>query len=408
MARYALISLGCKVNRTESDGYERLLEGLGFEAADPAEADVIIVNTCTVTAVADKKGRKACSGALRANETAQVWVTGCAAAVDPDQFERLSPRVRVVARAALSAQLTRWADEHGLDTSAPDSPLSLGDRVRPSVKAQDGCDNCCAYCIVPKARGRSRSVAQGQVLEDLRRWAEAGAGEIVLSGINLGAYDDDGRRLSDLLAAALEILPPQTRLRLSSIEPDFITDELIALMASSRGRICRHLHLPLQSGASPVLAAMGRHYTAEFYGDLIDRLREAMPELALSTDIIVGFPGETDEDFAATLALARQCAFSRIHVFPYSVRPGTAAATMEPTVAPETSHDRACRLRRLGDALAARDLQRRVGAHELALVEAPGRWRTESYHLLTGDPALVDAAPGALGDLLIESGLRAL
>ena len=403
---FAIVNLGCKVNKVESDDAAAFLLAAGWACVDEAAADLIVVNTCTVTGEAEKKTRKAVRHALRANEKARVLVTGCAAAITPEFYETLDARVKVVPKAQLGEALSRECEQLEADAGhANASVLRVGEgfRTRVGVKVQDGCDNACTYCIVHVARGRATSRPADEVVAECAALARAGAREIVLSGINIGSYCNGVKRdpqavrlpelLRRLLVATADCGEPFVRFRISSIEPRDVSDELIELMAASRGRICRHLHLPLQAGSSKVLREMARPYTADDFAVLVGRMRAAMPQLSLSTDIIVGFPGETEEEFAETLSLARRCAFSRIHVFPYSRREGTPAAARTDQIAPEVKARRAAELRALGEELAAADFAARAGSREWALVEPEGIAVTESYHEI---PAPPDAAPGSL------------
>ena len=426
--RFAVVNLGCKVNRVEADGFERLLAGRGGAPSPVAEADLIVVNTCTVTGEAEKKTRKAVRHALSANEEAPVVVTGCATEIDAASYEALGSRVTVVPKAGMALYLEEGAfpsrppaGGSPLDTraqrddrtveegelAAPERPapstgnrtaglaapegaeavLPADGRTRIGIKVQDGCDNACTYCIVHVARGRATSRNADEVAAEAVALARAGVREIVLTGINLGSYDADGLDLADLCRRLLDETadlhgPDEEpcRFRIGSVEPMDVSMDLIGLLAEARGRLCRHLHLPLQSGSSKVLQEMGRPYDAEEYRQLADYLRAMVPEIALTTDIIVGFPGETDEDFADTCALARHAAFSKIHVFPYSRREGTPAAARSDQVAADVKAARAARLRALSDKLDAADRAARAGTVELALVERPGHATTESYH----------------------------
>lgn len=375
---FCVVNLGCKVNRVESDDAAALLAAHGTETREE-DADLIVVNTCTVTGEAEKKTRKAVRHALRANDHARVLVTGCAAAIDAAFYEGLDTRVETVGKATLYERVAELAllsdtsleeEEAALSAegaehhSAPLLRLGEGFRTRVGVKVQDGCDNACTYCIVHVARGRATSRLADEVVRECVAYAEAGVKEIVLTGINLGSYRDGGTsrrdpaatRLAALLRRLLAVTAhlhktgePPVRFRISSIEPRDVDDALIDLLAEAEGRVCRHLHLPLQSGSSKVLREMARPYDAETYRALVDKLRARVPELALSTDIIVGFPGETEEDFQESLALARACAFSKIHVFPYSRREGTPAAVRADQVKPEVKATRAATLRTLSD-----------------------------------------------------------
>ena len=402
---FAVVNLGCKVNRVESDDAAARLAARGTETAE-ADADLIVVNTCTVTGEAEKKTRKAVRRALRANDRARVLVTGCAAAVDAAFYEALDPRVRVVGKARLAEEIEAWCDSEGVSAAPPLLPVGPGFRTRVGVKVQDGCDNACTYCIVHVARGRATSRAADDIVRECAEYARAGAGEIVLTGINLGSYCDGARRdpsatrlaglLRRLLDATADLHAPgafPVRFRISSIEPRDVDDALVDLLAAADGRVCRHLHLPLQAGSSKVLREMARPYDADRFRALVERLYAAVPGLALSTDVIAGFPGETDAEFQETLELARACRFAKIHAFPYSRRAGTPAAERPDQVPPAVKAARAAQLRALGDELRAAERARRAGTVELALVEEGGVAMSESYFELA---APADAPVGSL------------
>ena len=439
---FAVINLGCKVNRVESDDVAALLRAHGVETGEE-DADLVVVNTCTVTGEAEKKTRKAVRRALRANDRSRVLVTGCAAAIDPAFFEGLDARVEVAGKAVLRKRAAELAcalspSGGGCDAKVPAAggeaalpqPVALaceaadgaapqgagapllrvgsGFRTRVGVKVQDGCDNACTFCIVHTARGKATSRPADEVARECASYAGAGAKEIVLTGINLGSYRDGGssrrdtratrlagllRRLLDETADLRAPDEPPVRFRISSVEPRDVDDALIDLLAAADGRVCRHLHLPLQAGSSKVLREMARPYDAERFRALVERLYAAVPELALSTDIIAGFPGETDAEFQETLALARACRFAKIHAFPYSRRAGTPAAARADQVPAEVKAARAAALRALGDELRASERARRVGTVELALVEEGGVAMSESYFEL---PAPVGAPLGTL------------
>ena len=442
---FSIVNLGCKVNRVESDAFAAGLLARGCVETDGA-ADVVVVNTCTVTGEAEKKTRKAVRRALRDNPTAQVVVTGCAAAIDADTYLSMDPaRVHLAGKLEVDQLLDRLVGPlgHGAQVLA----VGEGFHTRVGVKVQDGCNNACTYCIVHVARGRATSRNADDVRAECIALARAGVREIVLTGINLGSYrwvaegsaaagssSEAGEVAAaaagrDAHAPALAAAPaarpaplrldgllrqlladtadihepgePACRFRISSIEPRDVSDGLIKLMAASDGRICRHLHLPLQAGSTKVLREMHRPYTAEQFGALVEKLYAAMPQLSLSTDIICGFPGETDDEFAETLNLARACRFTKIHVFPYSPRRGTPAAARADQVAPEVRSKRAARLRALADELREADRARRVGTVELALVEESGVAMTESYYELPAPsaPPAPPAVPAPSADL---------
>lgn len=390
--KYAVVNLGCKVNRVESDAFASSLDAHGAKSCDAADADLIVVNTCTVTGEAEKKTRKAVRGALRANDRATVIVTGCAAAIDKDTFLAMDPRVRVMGKAELASSIDVGA--WGLDVAAhgPALPVGEGYRTRVGVKVQDGCNNACTYCVVHVARGKATSVDPREVVRQCRALASAGVKEIVLTGINLGSYrwrdEETGETtgLADLLRTLLEETADlhkdgeyPVRFRVSSVEPRDVHDDLIEVLATAGGRVCRHLHLPLQSGNSKVLREMHRPYNAEHFEAIVANLYERVPELSLSTDIICGFPGETEGEFEDTLRVAHTCRFSKIHVFPYSKREGTPAAARIDQVPPGVKADRAQRLRDLGDLLRDNEREARKGTRELAVVEEEGVALTESY-----------------------------
>ncbi len=394
-----MVNLGCKVNRVESDDFAAQLLGFGMRETELGQADTIIVNTCTVTGEADKKTRKAVRQALRGNDHAQVVVTGCASAINPDVYASMDQRVLVVPKGRMTTFLEGFApDDPGdyhVHTSAV--PLRVGELfpTRVGVKVQDGCNNACTFCIVHVARGRATSRPADQVIEESRNLALAGVHEIVLTGINLGTYSYEEMRLAQLLEELLAACPDDVRFRISSIEPRNVDRDLIDLMASSNGRICRHLHLPLQSGSSKVLKEMARPYDAERFLELVSDLRAAMPSISLSTDVIVGFPGEDERDFLSTVDVARSCGFSKMHIFRYSMREGTPAALRADQIAPEVKAERAKRLEALEEELRVADLASRAGKSELALVEPGGVATTESYHT-------VEAPAGAKAGELVE------
>lgn len=399
--RFAIVNLGCKVNRVESDGFAQLLLSKGLEQVAEQDADLIVVNTCTVTGEAEKKARKAVRHALRANGRAFVVVTGCAAAIDAAEFSEMDPRVSVVPKAGMALFLEeRVSNSGGSDPAVPAACPAYASRTRVGVKVQDGCDNACTYCIVHVARGRATSRPMPDIVDDVRTLAGSGVREIVLSGINIGSYRFEGahlgglaRRLLDETAGLSSDGLPRVRFRVSSVEPMDVEDDFVDVLADAGGRICRHLHLPLQSGSSKVLAEMARPYDAGQFVDLVARLRSRVPELSLSTDVIVGFPGETEDDFLETCRVARTCGFSKIHVFPYSRRDGTPAAERTDQVPAAVKSERTARLRKLASELRAHDYHGRIGAEELAVVEDDGRAMTESYYEI--EPP-VGARPGDL------------
>lgn len=395
LPRFHIHTLGCKVNHAESETLAATLLAAGWRrAANAADCDIAILNTCTVTGEADAKNRKAIRTLLRANATAPVIVTGCAVNIDVERYAAIDARVHCEADkekvAALAAHLVHERPGPRMDDIDPVALRTRKDgafRTRVDLKVQDGCDNACSYCIVHVARGPARSIAAKTILEQTRALADAGTRELVLVGIDLAAYHDGETDL----AALVELLLAQTgigRVRISSVEPQSVTSSLIEALGASDGRLCRHLHLCLQSGSSKVLHEMNRHYDADAFANLVARLRAAAPSIALSTDVIVGFPGETDDDFDQTCALVEQCDFMRLHVFRYSKRPGTPAASRSDQVEPQLKARRSQALIELGQRLALTDMERRVGSTEQIIIERPGLGTSESYHGVACDTAL--------------------
>lgn len=361
-------------------------------AANAADCDVAILNTCTVTGEADAKNRKTLRTLLKADEAA-IIVTGCAVNIDAERYADIDSRISCEHDKekvpALAMRLVR--DMSAARTDVLD-PIALrgtdtGFRTRVDLKIQDGCDNACSYCIVHVARGPAHSVPAATVLSHAQALADTGTRELVLVGIDLAAYQDGTVDLAQLVT----LLQEETdigRVRISSVEPQSVTPSLIDVLVHSEGRLCRHLHLCLQSGSSKVLREMNRHYNADEFVALVDRLRTAVAHLALSTDIIVGFPGESDEDFARTCELVEHCGFMRLHVFRYSKRPGTPAAERSDQIDPRIKAHRSQTLIELGERLALADMERRVGTSEQIVVERPGLGTSESYHTIACDAAL--------------------
>ena len=363
MARFFIFTLGCKVNRSESDETARTLLSKGWKWAENGPADIVdacIINTCTVTSKAAMQSRQAARRMLREHPRAAVYVTGCHAQIAKQELERISPRLTVVGLKE-KQDLARRIHEDFLgahpagslarDENSDDASgvvLSPG-RTRQVVKIQDGCNAFCTYCIVPYARGRSRSLSPEQVLDRIFRLSAAGCREVVLSGIHLGYY---GKDLNPpvTLAALVEQAARRggvDRIRLSSIEPMELDDDLIAL-AARPGPVCPHFHIPLQSGEDGVLKRMKRPYTAGFFERLVEKIAKSIPFAAMGVDVMTGFPGETDAAFGATFQLISRLPVTYLHVFPFSPRQGTAAAGFADPVPREKALDRAGRLRVLG------------------------------------------------------------
>ncbi len=379
-----LTALGCKLNQSEVESWARRLTTAGCEIADnPAGADLCIVNACTVTHVAARKSRQIVRRCTRANPRAQIVVTGCYAEIDPAEAARLPGVSLVLGTAGKERLVESVAEQLGLSPAEREVSFQRvpSMHTRAFVKIQDGCDNACTYCIVRVARGRQRSRPLEAVLDEILARQAEGYQEIVLTGVHIGAYGrEPGETLADLLRAILAHTQ-FPRLRLSSIEPWDLSADLLHLWEDSR--LCRHLHLPLQSGCDETLQRMNRRYTTARYRDLLSNARVAIPDLAVTTDVIVGFPGEDEREFATSAEFVASIDFARIHVFPFSARPGTAAASMCGQVPPHMKKKRVERMcamaRQSANAFHRRFLDRTMDV--LWESEDNGRWNglTDNY-----------------------------
>ncbi len=382
--KVAFHTLGCKVNYYETEALRGLFRREGFEPVDFSEkADVYVINTCTVTHLADRKSRQAVRRAKKRNPASIVAVIGCYPQVNPGAPAFL-PEADIVAgtreRFMLPALVRRKLE--GEDIAPQVSPYGQGalfedlpwvpeqERTRAFLKIQDGCNQFCSFCIVPLARGPLRSLPLEKGMEYLREIGRSGYREVILTGIHLGLYGvdlDPPSSLASFLADAVKI-PGIERIRLSSIEPADFHDELIRVIKENE-KICRHLHIPLQSGDDGILKKMGRPYDTAFYTGLLKRLREGLPDLAVSTDIIVGFPGEEEEQFLQSYSYIKESGFSRLHVFKFSPRRGTRAAEMGNQVLPEVKEKRSRRLLELGEELSRTFQERFLGRKLTVLFE---------------------------------------
>ena len=368
MATVAFMTLGCKVNQYETETMEGLFRQAGYKTVPFTEpADVYIVNTCAVTMLGEKKSRQLVRRAQRQNEAALIAVTGCYAQLAPEVLESL-PGVRLVVGTRDRGRIVELVEEAAAgdgilrdvgDIMAADTfediPLfSAPARTRAFLKIQEGCQNFCSFCIIPYTRGPLRSRSLASVRRETGKLLSAGFQEIVLTGIHLGAYGRDLKSGVTLVDAARTVLDfdELRRLRLGSLESIELSPELFALLKSDR-RFARHLHLPLQAGADPILRAMNRPYNTAAFSRLLEKVREAAPGIAVSTDVIVGFPGETDELFQKSLSFVQRQGFARVHVFPYSRRPGTPAAARPDQVPGAVKKERARLMQAVADEIAA-------------------------------------------------------
>jgi len=422
MKKLLIKTLGCKVNQCESEsiGNALLESGQGFTCDESGDADVVIVNTCTVTGKAAMQSRQAVRKAIRANPGARIVVTGCHAQMAPEELSGIEGVDLVVgnrdkheiANRILSG-LTRTGsriasvtcpDVAGVDRFEMLPGIAHGSRTRPFIKIQDGCNAFCTYCIVPHARGRSRSLPKEQALNQVESVAKLGYREVVLTGIHIGCYGQDLRpetSLYDLLcrirkAGAIE------RVRVSSIEPAELSDAIIDMAVTDEhlpGRLCRHFHIPLQSGDDGILKRMHRPYARDEFRALVHRIIDRVPDAAIGVDTLIGFPGETDAAFDQTYDLIASLPVAYLHVFPFSPRKGTPAYSYENQVPVQTIKARCRRMRRLGAQKRRSFYQRHIGRTVTVLVEETrskkdGRLKglTDNYIpvLLAGPDALTN------------------
>jgi threonylcarbamoyladenosine tRNA methylthiotransferase MtaB len=393
--KFKLITLGCKVNQAESQEFGRDLMGAGLERAEKGEkADVIIVNTCCVTRIAERKSRKAIRYAQTRNPGAEVWVTGCSVDLDKDLGKKVPGVKKLFANKekdglrreigagrleAKEALKDRPASPEDIRAGASGVSLTANEiSPRAMLRVATGCNERCSYCIVPIVRGPVKSRPLSEILDEARSLIAEGKKELILTAINLGLYGQDkapnNEALRDLLLKLSE-LPGLLRLRLSSLEPMYFTDDLIEFLLKTP-KICPHFYIPLQSGSDRILNLMGRRYTTAEFLRIVERIRAIDPEASINTDVIVGFPGEDRSDFKQTCEFIEKAGFSRIHVFPFSVRPGTLAAGLPDQLSGREIKERAGRLNALRHRLML-DFHRRFVGRTVEVL-------AEQFHPATG------------------------
>ncbi|MFF3101755.1 tRNA (N(6)-L-threonylcarbamoyladenosine(37)-C(2))-methylthiotransferase MtaB [Viridibacillus arvi] len=367
MSSVAFHTLGCKVNHYETEAIWQLFKDEGYERKEfDHQADVYVINTCTVTNTGDKKSRQVIRRAIRQNPDAVICVTGCYAQTSPAEIMAI-PGVDIVVGTQDRTKMIGYIEQYKNERQPINAVRNImknrvyeeldvpyfTDRTRASLKIQEGCNNFCTFCIIPWARGLMRSRDPQEVVHQAQQLVDAGYLEIVLTGIHTGGYGQDLKdyNLAQLLRDLEQNVKGLKRLRISSIEASQLTDEVIEVLRDSN-IVVNHLHIPIQSGSDTVLKRMRRKYTMEFFGERLDRLREVLPHLAVTSDVIVGFPGETEEEFMETYNFINHHKFAELHVFPYSKRTGTPAARMEDQVDEEVKNERVHRLITLNDQLA--------------------------------------------------------
>lgn len=367
MSTVAFHTLGCKVNHYETEAIWQLFKAEGYERKEyESTADVYVINTCTVTNTGDKKSRQVIRRAIRSNPDAVIAVTGCYAQTSPAEIMAI-PGVDIVVGTQDRTKLLGLIEQFKVERQPINGVRNImktrvyeeldvpafTDRTRASLKIQEGCNNFCTFCIIPWARGLMRSRDPQEVLKQAQQLVDAGYKEIVLTGIHTGGYGEDMKdyNLAMLLRDLEEQVHGLKRIRISSIEASQISDEVIEVLANSK-KVVPHLHIPIQSGSDTVLKRMRRKYSMDYFADRLVKLHKALPGLAVTSDVIVGFPGETEEEFLETYHFIKDHKFSELHVFPYSKRTGTPAARMENQVDEEIKNERVHRLITLSDQLA--------------------------------------------------------
>ncbi|MBO9600123.1 MAG: tRNA (N(6)-L-threonylcarbamoyladenosine(37)-C(2))-methylthiotransferase MtaB, partial [Cohnella sp.] len=415
MPNVAFYTLGCKVNFYDTEAIWQLFKNEGYEQVDfeQTAADVYVINTCTVTNTGDKKSRQIIRRAVRRNPEAIIAVTGCYAQTSPAEIMAI-PGVDLVVGTQDRDKLMTYIADIQSDRKPMNAVRNImktrefeeldvpdfSERTRAFLKIQEGCNNFCTFCIIPWSRGLSRSRKPESVLNQAKQLVAAGYKEIVLTGIHTGGYGDDleNYRLADLLKD-LDRVDGLERIRISSIEASQIDDEMIAVLNGSP-KMCRHLHIPLQAGDDAILKRMRRKYTTAEFAEKIRRIHEAMPGVAITTDVIVGFPGETEEQFENGYRFMERMKFAEMHVFPYSKRTGTPAARMEDQVDEEMKHERVHKLIDLSERMQAAYGREWVGKvldvipeREAKGLEGQGlvSGYTDNYIqvVLNGDPSLI-------------------
>ncbi len=415
----AFYTLGCKVNQAESEYMAELLQKAGFEIVNPNdEADYYIVNSCTVTATADQKTRQSVRRFKRKHPNSTVILTGCMPQAFPKDAEKLEQADIVLGNkndndildlinkhAAQKNRIIRLSEHQNGEKFAPCSVRAFGGRIRAFVKIEDGCDRFCSYCIIPKSRGRVRSKPLEDLKQEVTDLAANGIKEVVLVGINLSAY---GKGTDFNIADAVETcagVDGISRIRLGSLEPDHITDSIISRLSTVH-KFCPQFHISLQSGCNKTLKNMNRHYTAEEYEELCNKLRAAFKDCSLTTDVMVGFHEETEQDFEESLAFVKRISFEKVHVFPYSERTGTAASKRGDSVSKQEKDRRTSVMIAETEKIRQSYLKSQIGKEVQLLVE--GRVNSEYLRGYTKNylPVLLKSAQDLTGcetDCIIQS-----
>jgi threonylcarbamoyladenosine tRNA methylthiotransferase MtaB len=407
---------GCKLNTADSQRLANEFVRSGFQLADSQETpDIFVLNSCTVTHVADKKARQALSKARNSFPEAIVVAAGCYAESGTADLEEMTATDLVIPNTRKSEIVSIVSSRAGLEwqesATAANTPYGteggqLLGRTRGAVKIQEGCDQVCSYCIVPKVRGRERSIPREDIVAQVQSLALSGCPEVILTGTQLGSYgfDLEGTGLVEMIASVLENTDIR-RLRISSLQPAEFSDELLDLWNGvGKNRLCPHFHIPLQSGSDRILDRMRRRYTGRGYLDAVRAAREAVADCSITTDVISGFPGETEQDHQRTLEVLEAAELADAHIFPYSIRPGTSAAYLDDQVDVQIRSQRAEELREIADGMARRHRLSFVGSTRSVLWEGARGTSglTDNYLRVRLEPGDITAAPRGSGAALIE------
>jgi len=384
--KYKTVALGCRTNQYEGQAFQDQLEAVGYtKAGDGEAADLCIVNTCTVTASADSASRHEIRNLIKHNPNAKVVVTGCYAERDPNTVNSIQGVDLVVSNHDKETLLQNLFPEEEL----PEFSIKRFEaHTRAFVKVQDGCNSFCTYCIIPYVRGRSRSKTTDQILQEVEDLVANGLKEIVLTGINIGDFDG-GEKKSNLaeLTRLVDSVPGVERVRISSIDPDEVDDDLLDAVVNGKNT-CQSMHIVLQSGSNVVLKRMNRKYTRQMFLETVDRLKNASPNFTFTTDVIVGFPGETDRDHQETLEVMEEVKFAKVHMFPYSDRPRTRANLYPNKVAEEIKRKRKQEVLRLSEKIAFDIRNRYVGKTMSVLTESTQSGHTDNFLEVSFDQKL--------------------
>ena len=399
--KFNIITLGCKVNSYESNFMKEALVKNGFSFCNLNEkCDILILNTCTVTDTSDKKSLKEVRRLKRENPNAILVVCGCSVQNDKTKYDNLDINILMgnINKSNIVSIIEKYLDDKTpveyvaktRDLPFENMEVDISDHTRAYIKIEDGCDNFCSYCIIPFVRGKKRSKDFSLVLREVQHLANNGYKEIVLTGIDTGGYESNGKDLTDLIHEMSKINGIE-RIRQSSIEITQINEKFINELKNNK-KICDHIHIPLQSGSDSILKLMNRKYDLKYFFDKIDMIRSVRPDISITTDVIVGFPGETEEMFLETMETCKKINFSKIHAFPYSERKGTKASMMDGKVPESVKHERVKKLLELSEKLEKSYYDKFKGKNKDVLIEevneSGSKGHTSNYLMVHTDEKL--------------------